>query len=388
MVIDQITARALHIPFKVAFVHASASRTATQSIWVTVSAHGGGIGLGEGCPREYVTSESVATALAFVDAHRRDLQASIRDVATLSRWVHLHRSEIDANPAAWAAVELAMLDLIGQAEGRTVESLLGLPQLSGSFRYTAILGHASSAAFEAQLATYVGAGFGDFKIKLCGELERDRAKVKALLALGLSGMDIRADANNLWTDADQAARYLDALGFPFWALEEPLQPGDIAGMRRLAQTVGTRIILDESMLRADQLDAIRADAHRWIANVRVSKMGGLLRSLRFTSDARASEVPIIVGAHVGETSVLARAALVLANTARDRVVACEGAFGTHLLEHDAVEPSIMFGRAGLVDAGVLGIGSTPGHGMTTNKSAQHIGLAGAPTRRALAAAVD
>jgi len=66
----------------------------------------------------------------------------------------------------------------------------------------------------------------------------------------------------------------------------------------------------------------------------------------------------------------------------------EGAFGTHLLEHDAVEPSIMFGRAGLVDAGALRIGSTPGHGMTTNKPAQHIDLAGAPTRRALDAAVD
>ena len=44
MVIDDITARALHIPFKMAFVHASASRTATQSIWVSARAQEGGTG--------------------------------------------------------------------------------------------------------------------------------------------------------------------------------------------------------------------------------------------------------------------------------------------------------------------------------------------------------
>ena len=185
-------------------------------------------------------------------------------------------------------------------------------------------------------------------------------KVKALLAAGISETAVRADANNLWTDADRALRYLDALGFRFSALEEPLRAGDFAGMRRMSQALDTRIILDESMLRADQLDEIRADAHRWIANVRVSKLGGLLRSLQFGVAARASGVPIIVGAHVGETSVLTRAALVLASSMRDCVVACEGAFGTHLLEHDVVAPSIMFGQDGIVDAGALRIGTTPG----------------------------
>ena len=377
MVIDSITARALHIPFKVAFVHAAASRAATQSIWVTVSARDGAVGVGEGCPREYVTDESVATALAFVAAHHHDWQASIRDVATLSRWAELHRGEIDVHPAAWAAVELALLDLIGQEEGRTVESLLGLPQLAGCFRYTAILGHASPAAFEAQLGTYVDAGFRDFKVKLCGDLERDRPKVKALIATGISARAVRADANNLWTDAGRATRYLDALGFRFSALEEPLRAGDFTGMRRLSQALDTRIILDESMLRADQLDEIRADAHRWIANVRVSKMGGLLRSLQFGVEARASGVPIIVGAHVGETSVLARAALVLANSMRDCIVACEGAFGTHLLEHDVVEPSIMFGRDGIVDAAALRIGTAPGLGLATSEQAQPVTQASA-----------
>ena len=38
----------------------------------------------------------------------------------------------------------------------------------------------------------------------------------------------------------------------FFAIEEPLQSGDYDGMRRLAQTLDTAIILDESFQRADQ----------------------------------------------------------------------------------------------------------------------------------------
>ena len=101
-------------------------------------------------------------------------------------------------------------------------------------------------------------------------------------------------------------------------------------------------------------------------------MGGLLRSLQFGIAALRSGVPIIVGAHVGETSVLTRAALTLAHGMGDRVIACEGAFGTHLLEYDVVEPSIMFGRGGVLDIAALQIGTAPGLGLTTIKPVQSV----------------
>ncbi|MGH8564882.1 MAG: enolase C-terminal domain-like protein [Gammaproteobacteria bacterium] len=81
---------------------------------------------------------------------------------------------------------------------------------------------------------------------------------------------------------------LGALEFPFFALEEPLGTGDCEGMRRIALTLDTRIILDESLLRADQLERFCDSTDRWIANVRVSKMGGLLRSLELARE-RAGE---------------------------------------------------------------------------------------------------
>jgi L-alanine-DL-glutamate epimerase-like enolase superfamily enzyme len=372
MILDWIDAGALEIPFKAAFKHASAERATTRALWVEAWTRDGAVGFGEGCPREYVTAESLHSAHTFVTAHRRDWLESLRDLGALTDWIERHRGDIDANPAAWTAVELALLDLIGKAESKPIESLLGVQQIAGRFRYTAVLGDSAARQFEAQLALYLKAGFQDFKIKLSGERERDLAKVRTLAACGVSPKAVRADANNLWRDSSAAITELTALGFPFFALEEPLQAGDYEGMQRIALAIDAKIILDESLLRTDQLARFEGSADRWIANIRVSKMGGLVRSLEIAREARRRGLRVIVGAHVGETSLLTRAGLTVSNGARDLLVAQEGAFGTHLLARDVVEPPLMFGPGGVLDVDGLGVGSAPGLGLTVLNPVPHL----------------
>ena len=351
--IRSLDARSLTIPFKAAFSHASASRDATQTLWVEAHDAEGRTGHGEGCPRDYVTGETIESALAFVSQHDAALRAGIRDLPSLKAWVDAHRSEIDAAPAAWAAIELALLDLMAKRENRSVEALLGLPEIEGPFRYTAVIGDGPAARFEAELARYRQAGFEDFKIKLSGDAARDAGKVAALQNAGIAPAKVRADANNLWSRADEAIAALQSLGFAFGAVEEPIKAGDIDGLAAIAHALGCGIILDESLLRSAQLDAFAHHPARWIVNLRVSKMGGLLRSLELIDRVRTLSFGIVIGAHVGETSLLSRAALTLASAARDLVLAQEGAFGTHLLARDVVEPPIMFGVGGVLKAALL-----------------------------------
>lgn len=348
-----IQAHALDIPFKLQFKHASASREATQTLWVAARDAAGHVGYGEGCPREYVTGESLDGALAFVERHAPECAARIADVGDLRAWVDDYRATIDHAPAAWSAIELALIDLFAQREGLGVERLLGLPAIEGSFRYSAVIGDGPPARFDAELARYLDSGFRAFKIKLSGDLERDRAKVRSLRARGIDAANVRADANNLWQDAEVAAAHLSALGFAFVALEEPLRPNDLAGMARLAAQFDCAVILDESALRVAQLDALSSWPVRWMVNLRISKMGGLLRALAFADAARCAGVRIVVGAHVGETSLLTRAALTVAQASRDILFAQEGAFGTHLLARDVIEPPIMFGAGGVLDSHAL-----------------------------------
>jgi len=345
-----LSLKPLHIPFTVAFRHASAERSETSTLWADVALDTGVVGCGESCPREYVTGESLDTALAFASRHERGLIGHIVDLASLRAWMASNAHEIDANPAAWCAIELAILDALAKDANQTVERLLSLPELQGTFLYTAVVGDAPPEAFAAAADQYRRFGFSDFKLKLSGDLGRDRAKMGVMRRLDAQSIRVRVDANNLWSDADDAIRFLRSLDYPFSAIEEPLGPNQYDQLARVSDTLGCRIILDESLLKVEQLAELPDPPARWMVNVRVSKMGGLLRSLNVVDAARRLALGIIVGAQVGETSLLTRAALAVARAAGDALVAQEGAFGTRLLAHDVCDPPLMFGKGGVLDS--------------------------------------
>jgi L-alanine-DL-glutamate epimerase-like enolase superfamily enzyme len=204
----------------------------------------------------------------------------------------------------------------------------------------------------------------DFKVKLSGDLARDRDRLALFRTENTDQLRVRVDANNLWETAQDAIRFLEALDYPVVAIEEPIRPNRYDELARIGEALRCPIVLDESFLRLEQLDDLRATPERWLVNVRVSKMGGLLRSLAIVKAARAAGIDVIVGAQVGETSLLTRAALTVAQAARDRLVAQEGAFGTFLLERDVCDPPLMFGAGGVLDASAYPALGDPGFGLS------------------------
>ena len=288
-------------------------------------------------------------------------------------------------------MELAVLDLVGKVEGRATEDLLDIARPTGDFRYSAVLGDSPWLVYRQQCRRYLADGFRDFKVKASGSLRRDRRKMRTLAprdSTASDGLRVRVDANNLWQSADVCVDHIGGLGLDLFAVEEPLQADDLDGFRRVSDGCGTRIILDESLLRAGQLDAIAGDPDRWIANVRVSKMGGVIRALDVVGKAAELGIGVIVGCQVGETSILARAALPVMQAARPGLLAAEGAFGTNLLDRDLATPTIMFGPAGVLatseavdtDRGGFGLGrrradhSRPSSPWTDSRDAPLLGV--------------
>ena len=342
-----------NVPFRTVFRHASASRRRARNLIVAARGPDGITGWGESCPRPYVTGETVDGAAAFILEHRATMAGQIADVESLQAWIAGHRVAIDRNPAAFCAVEIALLDLMGKIEGRAAEDLLDVARPTGDFRYSAVLGDSPWLVYRQQCRRYLADGFRDFKVKASGELRRDRRKMRALAgrdSASSDGLRVRIDANNLWQSPDVCIDHIGGLGLDLFAIEEPLQADDLDGFRRVSDGCGTRIVLDESLLRAGQLDAIAGDPARWIANVRVSKMGGVIRALDVAGRAADLGIGVIVGCQVGETSILTRAALAVMQAAKPGLLAAEGAFGTNLLDRDLTTPTIMFGPAGVLAA--------------------------------------
>ena len=366
MRIQRLEVSSFPVPFRAVFRHASATRAQAENLIVTACSDAGMVGYGEGCPRQYVTGETVESGTAFIRKNAGSFIDSVTDVLSLRAWVDAHQEVIDQNPAAFCAIEIAALDLLGKTNAVPVEELLGLPRLTGRFLYTAVLGDSPYLAYWWQFRRYWKRGFRDFKVKASGDLEHDRRKMRLFSNRTDPRLRVRLDANNLWASADECIRLVNALPHEVYAIEEPLHEGDLAGFERVGVECGAKIILDESLLRVEQLDTLQ-DPERWIVNLRVSKMGGIMRSLDVARRAANLGIGVIVGAQVGETSILTRAGLTVMHATRPNLVASEGAFGTHLLRRDLTSRSLMFGDDGAVVVEEAGIGGAPGLGLEVRR---------------------
>ena len=78
---------------------------------------------------------------------------------------------------------------------------------------------------------------------------------------------------------------------------------------------------------------------------------------------------VIVGAQVGETSLLTRAGLTVAHAAAENLEAMEGGFGTHLLQRDLTTPCLMFGDGGVMASENYLALAGPGLGLTVDTDA-------------------
>lgn len=243
----QLSIQELVIPFKVSFKHASAERSATESVLVEAKTNDNEAGYGESCPRSYVTGETLSSVREFFIQHQQEIEDTIVDLNSMKKWMRNHLEEIDKNPAAWCAIELALLDVFAKVRQSSIEQLLDLAPVNGAFIYAAVLGDSGDEIFNRQFQQYRNMEFTDFKIKLSGKLTRDLAKMDVIKNDDCDKLRVRFDANNLWQDVDEVGQYLAALNYPFFAIEEPLASKDIAELAKLAEQANTKIILDESL---------------------------------------------------------------------------------------------------------------------------------------------
>src|SRR5690606_33077290 len=125
---------------------------------------------------------------------RNELLTHISDAISLRNWVSTHSALIDRHPAAWCAIELAIIDALSRETGQSAEAWLGLPSTSGCFQYTAVLGDAEPQEFAATFARYRAAGFTDYKCKLSGNLQRDRTKLAVITETDTTVQRLRLDA--------------------------------------------------------------------------------------------------------------------------------------------------------------------------------------------------
>lgn len=347
-----LTTHDLQIPLKHRVTHPSNTFNKSSSIIVEVG-DGRNIGYGEGCPRSYVTNETISSASAWINENKEIFLNLIKsDAIRLGDWVAENKAMLDQHQAAWCAVETAVLDFKAKQNNESIENFLSIKPLQESFRYTAVITSFSLLKFIYILRQYLKMNFTDYKLKLSGSLIRDKCKaiIFKFLTRKLVGVRLRWDANNYFKDNfDQAYHYLNSLkkSNDFWAIEEPFKVSSPTLNRRLCNQLNIKIVLDESACSLSDFEQYYQDKEYYVVNIRLSKNGGLIRSLSLVKFLEREQIPLIIGSQVAETSILTRLALALVSNCK-LCIAQEGAFGTLLLSDDVVSSSIRFNKNSMV----------------------------------------
>lgn len=193
---------------------------------------------------------------------------------------------------ALAGLDLALWDLRGRREGRSVIDVLGRRHDAQPAYASGVNRHYPLEELVAQAGRFVGAGFEAVKVKVGGRpLSDDLERVAAVRSVIGPERRLMVDANQLWDlpAAEEAARALAR--FDITWLEEPLRADDTAGYAALRRRAPMPIALGENVHTwyrfRDLLDAGACD----IAQPNIVRVGGITPYLRILELCRQRSIP-------------------------------------------------------------------------------------------------
>lgn len=362
MRVKEITAYQVRIPLKKPIQHASHTRTDTDNILVRVTLDDGTQGFGEGVPREYVTGETIDSALKLLmESGLASQLDDCRDFAwAIGMAERLRMTPIPGDErgckgnAARCAIELAILDAYGKCfhEPVSAVTMRMAPELFEQRQRIQYSGAITSAkGWKARFAAWKMwiYGFAHLKVKVGIEGQDDVDRVGAIRRRVGEKMDLRIDANEAWTPENVRAKILELKPFGISSVEQPVAHEQVATLRDIRKDLGVPIMHDESL--CGMIDAERAVEQRScdLFNIRLSKCGGFLASLKLAQFAKKYGLGYQLGCQVGETAILSAAGRHFAASVKD-IRCLEGSYDKHLVREALATKDITFGYGGWAPA--------------------------------------
>lgn len=356
MKIQQLTLNLIRMPLVAPFETSFGRELERECILITLLADGL-IGYGEcvadGTPG--YSYETTGTAWHILKDFIAPLllDQDVIDAADFQRRVE----GIRGHHLAKAGVEMALWDLIGKRDGKSLRELFGGGH--DKVQVGVSIGIQESPSVLVQtVESYLADGYRRVKLKI--KPGRDVAETCAVRA-AYPDLRLQVDANSAYTlETAQALRPLDDLNLLL--IEQPLFEDDIWDHRKLQAEFKTAICLDESIVSPRHARyALEMEACR-IINIKAGRVGGLSRALAIHEMCRAQGIPVWCGGMletgVGRASNLALASLPGFSLPGD--ISASDRYYTRDITHE---------RFSLNADSTIDVPSAPGLGITINKTA-------------------
>ncbi|MET9128895.1 dipeptide epimerase [Streptomyces antibioticus] len=264
--------------------------TSRDAIWLAVE-HDGVTGHGEAVTSVYYGLDTASLERLLGAAGAGLARSPDPESALEALWAGELSGE-GVPPAVTAAVEAALLDLVGRRAGRPVHRLLGAvrPPVAATARTIGITSLAHAAA---QARALTASGFGILKVKAGSPDPEDDVERVRVVRDAAPGARLLLDPNGAWTAARAEAllpRFAD-LGVE--AVEQPLAPGDPEALGALAERSPLPVIADEDAVSL--ADVRRLAGRVQGVNVKLAKCGGVHAALRIAEVLDGSGTALMLG---------------------------------------------------------------------------------------------
>ena len=246
-----------------------------DSTIVGVETNGGLVGYGEVCP----------LGPFYLPAYADGVRAGLRELAPHllgadPRELHKLNLQMDAalkgHPYVKSGIDIACWDILGQAAGLPACTLMGGRFGEGVRLYRAI-SQESPEQMAAKVAGYRAEGYTRFQLKVGGDPDRDIDRIRRVREMLKPGDRLVADANTGWKQ-HEAMRVVRAVRDIDVYIEQPCLTYDECLVVR--RHTDHPFVLDENIDGLDLLLRARADAAMDVVNLKISKLGGLTRTLQ------------------------------------------------------------------------------------------------------------
>jgi muconate cycloisomerase len=298
------------LPLRKAVAMAGVTVSRALNILVRIEAEDGTVGWGEAASAPTMTGDTLGGLVAAVRDHLAPLLIGA-DAWMRPALCRKLRSALYGNPGAHSAIEVALLDLAGQASGLAVVDLIG-----GALRRQVapmwLLGNPTPEQDIAEAHAKRAEGFGFFKLKIGTKpVDVEIASTLALRrALG-EATPLCADANCGLSFAD-ARRYVEgtqAAGLMF--VEQPLAYDDHSALARLTRLSPTPIGADEGIHSLDDIEAHERCGAGGVS-LKLIKLGGMSAAVEAARLCERLGLAVNVAAKIAESSIASAAAIHLA----------------------------------------------------------------------------
>jgi muconate cycloisomerase len=359
LIIRRVDAIPVGLPLKKPVAMARSTVSHALNILVRVEATDGTVGWGEAASAPTMTGDTLDGLVAAVRDHLSPLLIG-EDAWMRPALCRKLKSALYGNSGAHSAVELALLDLAGQASGLPIVDLIG-----GAVRRAVapmwLLGNPTPEQDIVEAKSKCAEGFGFFKLKIGTKpVDTEIASTLALRDAFGPALPFCADANCGLGFAD-ARRYVEGTrdaGLRF--VEQPLAHDDLGALTRLTRLSPTPIGADEGIHSLADIEAHERCGAGGVS-LKLIKLGGMNAAVEAAHLAERLGLSVNIAAKIAESSIASAAAIHLACAAP---AVDWGVSLTHFyLAEDVVS------RPPTVGKGLVALPTRPGLGIDVDETA-------------------